>query len=520
MSHADGTHGVGPKRRARQGARPERNRSSGGGLDERAFADAILQSLPGIFYLFDPDGRMLRWNRNLELVSGYSAAEITTMHPRDFFDRADYPLIEQRVAETFAAGQSHLEANLVAKDGTRTPYYFSGVRTAIGSKPALMGVGIDISERRRAERSLRDLSVAIDASGDIVLMTDKDGIIVSINPQFTESYGYSGEDVVGKVTPRILKSGMQTADFYAEFWAAIMRGELVRGEVVNRTRDGRLIWVEETVNPFRDSSGNIAGFLAIQRDITARRRAEEEVRQLNAALEQRVAERTAQLEVANRELESFAYSVSHDLRAPLRAIDGFSAALLTEHGETIDPRGRHYLERVRAGTQRMGDLITDLLDLSRVTRHALVHGTVDLSRLALGIAHDLRDRGPSREIEFVIEEGVLADGDPRLLQIVLTNLLENAWKFTAPRRAARVEFGSETEAGERRFFVRDNGVGLDMRYAGKLFGAFQRLHSAREFPGTGIGLATVQRIVNRHGGRIWVKSAVGDGATFYFTLGR
>jgi signal transduction histidine kinase len=229
-------------------------------------------------------------------------------------------------------------------------------------------------------------------------------------------------------------------------------------------------------------------------------------------------QRSAQLEAANKELESFSYSVSHDLRAPLRSIDGFSQALLEDYGETLDAPGRHYLQRVRAATQRMAQLIDDLLSLARVTRSELHREAVDLSMLARSITAELQQREPQRQVECAIVEGVVAQGDRRLLQVVLENLLGNAWKFTGVHPCAHIEFGALTHEGQVAYYVRDDGAGFDMTYAGKLFGAFQRLHAMTEFSGNGIGLATVQRVIHRHGGRIWAEGAVEQGATFYFTL--
>jgi signal transduction histidine kinase len=269
----------------------------------------------------------------------------------------------------------------------------------------------------------------------------------------------------------------------------------------------------------RGPSGQPAAILEINRDVTERTRAEQEIRHLNAELEQRVIARTAQLQAANSELEAFVYSASHDLRAPLRGIEGWSRALLEDYSDRLDDRGREYLERLCSESDRMRQLIEDLLKLSRVTRAEMQCEVVDLSSLAGEIAERLREAWPQRDIEFVIKPGLLASGDPHLLEIALTNLLDNAVKFTAPRPLARIEFGKIAENGDAAFYVRDNGVGFEMTYASKLFGPFQRLHKSSEYPGVGIGLATVQRVVRRHGGRVWAHGLTGYGATFYFVLG-
>jgi signal transduction histidine kinase len=235
-------------------------------------------------------------------------------------------------------------------------------------------------------------------------------------------------------------------------------------------------------------------------------------------LERRVIERTRQLEVANKELEAFSYSVSHDLRAPLRSIDGFSQALWEDYGETLGEQGRSDLQRVRAATERMAQLIDDMLNLSRVTRGDMHRTSVDLSAIANNIAAELAAAEPDREVDFAIAEGVHAEADGRLVRVLLENLLRNAWKFTGKHTTAKIEFGVNQNDGKPVYFVRDDGAGFDMAYAGKLFGAFQRLHAMNEFNGTGVGLATVQRIVHRHGGRVWAESKVDQGATFYFTL--
>ncbi|MGA9882591.1 MAG: ATP-binding protein [Candidatus Acidiferrales bacterium] len=235
-------------------------------------------------------------------------------------------------------------------------------------------------------------------------------------------------------------------------------------------------------------------------------------------LERRVEERTAQLTHANKELESFSYSVSHDLRAPLRSIDGFSQALLEDCEPQLDEAGRDYLRRIRGSAQRMGLLIDDLLNLARVSRAKIQKQKVDVTALAVSIVNDLRRTQLGREVEIRIEEGVEVWADPGLLRVVLENLLNNAWKFTSKRDHASIEFGYKRDNGKPSYFVSDNGAGFDPKYADRLFGAFQRLHAMNDFPGTGVGLATVQRIISRHGGEVWAESAVGQGASFYFTL--
>ncbi len=265
--------------------------------------------------------------------------------------------------------------------------------------------------------------------------------------------------------------------------------------------------------PFSEDDERILMLLAGMAAITLR------MHDMLEGLEDRVRERTAELRALNRELESFAYTVSHDLRAPLRAIDGFSLALLEEEGARLAEEGREHLRRIRAAAQRMARLIDDLLALAQVTRGEMRTEEVDLSAVAREVAESLRRIQPRRPVEITVRPGALVRGDPRLLWTLMENLIGNAWKFTRGRDPARIEFGWEERCGERVFFVRDNGAGFDMAYAGKLFQPFQRLHSASEFEGTGIGLATVRRVVERHGGRVWAEGAVDRGATIYFTLG-
>lgn len=286
--------------------------------------------------------------------------------------------------------------------------------------------------------------------------------------------------------------------------------QVMKGETIH--------YLEVTASPLKDSSGEIVGGIEIVRDVTGRIVSEKEILRLNQELEARVIQRTSELEAANRELESFSYSVSHDLRAPLRHISSFSSILSSEHGDRLSGEAKHLLGRIVAGCEKMGRLIDDLLELSYVSRHGLKRGEVDLSRIARRILTSLQEISPERGVEVEIDEGIVAKGDERLLEIVMTNLLDNAWKYTSRKEGALIRFGMQMIAGKPVFYVRDNGAGFDKSYSDKLFVPFSRLHG-QEFEGTGIGLAIVQRVIHRHGGKIWADSVEGEGATFYFTLG-
>jgi light-regulated signal transduction histidine kinase (bacteriophytochrome) len=277
-------------------------------------------------------------------------------------------------------------------------------------------------------------------------------------------------------------------------------------------KNGTEFPIEISLSPLETEDGLLVS--AAIRDITERKRAEADIQKLNQDLKQRA----AQLEAANNELESFSYSVSHDLRAPLRSIDGFSHILLEDYAEQIPLEGRNYLERVRAAAQRMAELIDDLLKLARVTRTPLEPKLTNLSAMAEKIANTFKEQNPERNVTYSIMPDLMVSGDPHLLNIVLENLLSNAWKFSSKKEHAVIEFGQQNRVKERTFFVRDNGTGFDMAYVNKLFGVFQRLHSASEYPGTGVGLATVHRIIKIHGGKIWAEGEEGKGAAFYFTL--
>jgi PAS domain S-box-containing protein len=376
-------------------------------------------------------------------------------------------------------------------------------------------------ERKQAQEELQKsynlLRSVIEGTPDAILVKDIQGRYVMLNSAVARIQGKPKSEILGRDDIELF--GHETALPIMENDRRIMsrrETEMLEEDVLI---EGTLQTYLSTKSVWQDAQGNVIGLIVMARDITHRKRVEQEIRELNQNLERRVAERTAELEAANQELEAFSYSVSHDLRAPLRGIDGFSQALLDSYADKLDDKGKHYLQRIRAGTQRMGELIDDLLKLSRITRSEMHRAKVDLSAMATTIAAELHSTQPERQVEFVIASGLIADGDSRLLRIVLENLLNNSWKFTSSCIQTHIEFGVIVQPGAKSaFFVRDNGAGFDMAYANKLFGAFVRLHSTTQFPGTGIGLATVQRIIHRHGGRVWAQGAVEQGATFYFTL--
>jgi PAS domain S-box-containing protein len=375
---------------------------------------------------------------------------------------------------------------------------------------------------RQAVVKLREQASLLDRTQDAIVVRNLDRTLRFWNKGAERLYGWTADEVLGKTmetemyrNPRMLINVMHQTVTNDGDWA---------GELEQVARDGSTVYVEARTTVVRDEQGRVYGVMGINTDIRERKRTRDEILALNFSLEERVKQRTAQLEVSNQQLEAFSYSVSHDLRSPLNTIDGFSNLLeKTLVKEAIDPlttRSQHYLARIRAGVVQMGELIDAMLSLAQVSRASLRWEPVDLSALTEALLSNYQESQPDRAILLQVEAGLLAQGDSRLLKQVLDNLLGNAWKFTGKQACAAITVGHEKgSTGETVYFVRDNGAGFDMAYADQLFGAFQRLHSQTEFAGTGIGLATVQRIVAKHGGRVWAESAVGKGASFYFTLG-
>ena len=356
---------------------------------------------------------------------------------------------------------------------------------------------------------------ALEHAPDGIVIVDRAGEIVFANRQAYDMFGYGPDELVGQPVEILVPVALRDTHVAhrAHYHASPRTRPMGVGmDLAGQRKDGTLFPVEISLSPM--STGDSDLVTSVIRDTSERQRVEEQIRRLNETLESRITE----LGAVNRELEAFSYSVSHDLRAPLRGIDGFSQALLEEYADRLDETGQDYLRRVRAAAQRMAELIDDLLDLSRVTRREMRRERIDISVLARAVVEQLERSDPGRRVDVTVADGLVATGDPHLVRAVLENLLGNAWKFTSKQPGARIEFGVHQSGPSPVYVVRDNGVGFDMAYASKLFGAFQRLHGTTEFPGTGIGLATVQRIVHRHGGRVWAEAAPGRGAAFFFTL--
>ena len=501
-------------------------------------------------------------NRSAERIFGWKAQEVTGKNLPELITPGDLRDEREQIMRDALSGKNinGIESTRLRKDGSRfdASLTFSPIKDSNHNTIGLSGIIRDITERkrieealkkayeeveirveertaelaeankalqaeieerRRAEDALREASSytrgLIEASLDPLVTISPDGKIMDVNHSTELVTGFSREKLIGSDFSEYFTESEKARKGYQEVFSK----EFVKDyPLAIRHTSGKITDVMYNAAVYRNESGEVLGVFAAARDITGLKRAEEEIRRLNSDLERRVMERTAQLEAANKELEAFSYSVSHDLRAPLRSIDGFSQALLEDYTEKLDMQGKDYLARVRAASQRMSQLIDDMLILSRVTRREMKSERVDLSALSNSIAAELKKTQPERQVEFIIAPGLVVNGDGELLRAMLENLFGNAWKFTSKHAGGKIEFGVSENEGKPEYFVRDNGVGFNMAYADKLFKAFQRLHGSNEFPGTGIGLATVKRIIQRHGGEIWAKGEVGKGATFYFNF--
>jgi PAS domain S-box-containing protein len=497
---------------------------------------SLVANLNEVVFTLDAESNVTYISPVIERFAGYNSTEIIGKSFTNYVHPDDLQDLVASFRQALAGQSNPDEYRLLRKDGAYV-YVRSNSRIFTeNGRVNLIGVLSDITGRKRAEEELRyahqQLAQIIEFLPDATFVIDNDRKVIAWNRAIEEMTGVGQGSMIGK------GDYAYAVPFYGEPRPLLI--DLVQvedsstalkyeyTEKVNTTiyaeaftpclYQGRGAWLWGTASPLVDDEGNIVGAIESIRDMTERRRTEDELAKHRERLEELVAERTTDLLAVNQELEAFTHSVSHDLHAPLRRINDFSQILLNDYADSLDRQGSEYLERLQASSQHMSRLIDDLLDLSRVTRADMSRQQTDLSAMARVITGELLNEQPERQARFDIQEEIMVSGDPNLLNMLLQNLLENAWKFTSKKAETRISFGITEYQGRQVYYVRDNGAGFDMAYVDKLFEPFQRLHSTKEYPGTGIGLASVKRIIRRHGGQIWAEGEVDHGATFYFTL--
>jgi PAS domain S-box-containing protein len=452
------------------------------------------------------DGRVIDVNQALADLVGYTRDDILApgFEWRRLTPAGWQEMDAHAAAQLRASGvAAPREKEYVHRDGHRVAVLVGSAR--IDDTDDVISYVLDITAHVEAETRRAQLAAIVDSSADAIIGKTLDGVVTSWNRGATQLFGYTAEEMVGASITRLIPP--ERAAEEPALLEQLRAGRASQLETVRRRKDGRDIDVWVTSSPTHDAAGRVVGASKVARDITERRRAE-----LAIARARELAE------VTSRELEAFSYSVAHDLRAPLRAINGFARILLEDHAGELGAEGRDCLDEVRKGADRMAALIDALLSLSRVTRSELRRERIDLGALVRAAVAELAVADPARHVELVVPAAVEADADARLARVVVDNLVGNAWKFTSKVASARIELGVDGQGSTPTYYVRDNGAGFDPAFARNLFAPFQRMHSVRDYPGTGIGLATVQRVIHRHGGRIWAEAAPDRGATFFFTL--
>jgi len=583
----------------------ERKRAEEALLREKTFSDRIINSLPGIFYLFDENGHFLQWNRNFEIVSGYSSEEIEKINPLDLFSGEEKKRLGEAIQEVFVKGESNVEANFISKDGRRTPYYFTGLRFISDNRPYLVGMGIDITERKQAEEEIKKLNAELEQrvaertaqleaanreledevierrliekkiKGQNVLLEGINWIVrealtveteeelstqsLAIAEELTGSkFGFIDELNEAGTMDNIALSdpGWGTCRMPHTDAGILLKNIPVRGIYADTIRKGISVIVNDPAShpdrvgvpeghppltaflgvPLKQGE-KVIGLIGLANkesgydtddqqaiemlsiafvEALTRIRSENIIKNLNKELQQSIDE----VSCANKELEAFSYSVSHDLRAPLRAIDGFTEILFRKYSQKLDDEGKRICSIITGNAKKMGQLIDELLSLSRLGRAEMHFSSIDMKALANAAYNELTTPEMRQRIDFQPGDLCKAKGDPVLIKQVWMNLISNAVKFTSHCERALITVTSTEEENRIVYCVKDNGAGFNMKYADKLFGVFQRLHSESEFEGTGVGLAIVQRVVNRHGGKVWAEGEIDKGATFRFSLSK
>ena len=489
----------------------ERRRAERDLLQEKAFSDTVINSLPGTFYMLDQKGTFVRWNKNLKKISGYSAKKISKMNPLDFFEGEDKKVIGESIQEVLRKGQATAEADFVTKSGERIPYHLIGLRTIIGDRTYLVGVGIDVSVRKQAEEELAKseerLRLIVEGVKDYaIFMLDPEGYITSWNAGAEQIKGYKADEIVGQHFST-LYSQEEINRGKPEHELKIAKKEGRYEEEGLRVRkDGSTFWASVLITPLYDDAGMLRGFSKITRDVSEHKRAEENLKNTLADLER-----------SNRELEQFAYVASHDLQEPLRMVSSYTQLLEKRYVDQLDQNAKEFISYAVDGASRMQRLIQDLLAYSRVGTKGKPLKPTDCNTV-LGQARANLTRAIEESGAVVTNDElptVMVD-ETQLVQ-VFQNLIGNAIKFHR-KELPRIHVSGEKNGDECVISVMDNGMGIDPQYYERIFLIFERLHGKEEYPGTGVGLAICKRIVERHGGRIWVESEPGKGSTFYFTI--